>query len=334
MSFERAVTAGLTLGYGYIARETYRTYRDIQGTSMVSGALRSGNTLAPANLVTPNAGDKRGIDEVYRTPSTFAPSSAYTPRILGPMRQSATTRTRRSRYRHNIGERPRYQCLKHSFKTTQSAADQDKTRYKIRLIKIPWSDADEVFNRRKGRLVNVRGIRFQWICKWKDGQATNEPIQVRWAVLNPKQNSGDPNDIDTTNWWRSLDPGNEYAEDYTTSADHFDLSTRAINRKKYGVLKEGTFTLGPAETNANDGRTQAKQQRMVQFYLPINQQVKWGANDATEAASFPNANIHFVYWYWKRGTLELTQSFTSEANTPIETRAQITNFFRNANALT
>lgn len=303
--FGRALGAGLGLN---ISPVTYT------GTSMETGKrLRSGRVISPSPR-------KR-----IRTGPTFTPTT---------MAPSVMTTTRRTPYRHNLGTRPRYQCNKASHKTTLVNDTKDKERDSIRLVRIPYSADDTRFNTRNGRLVNVRGVRFQWICKWKDGQTTNEPIQVRWAIINPKINTGTPTDVSSNdNWWVSLNPGNEYAENYTSSSDHFDLMTRSINPKLYGVLKEGKFLLGPAETGSGDGRTTFKQQKMIQTYIKLNQQMKWGSNGTTEAENYPNANIHFVWWYCKKGTLEFTQSFTTEANIPIESRAQITTFFKTTNGL-
>lgn len=270
---------------------------------------------------------------VRKRTKEFAEGPRKKAKIITTMPPSSMTITRRSRYKHNLGVRPRYQCNKYSFKSTKTNDTQDKTQYSIRLVKIPYNSDDTLFNSRNGRLVNVRGVRFQWVCKWKDGQATNEPIQIRWAVINPKENTGATSDINNNNWWVSLSPANEYAVNFSSSADWFDLMTRGINQKKWGVLKEGTFLLGPAETAAGDTRTTWRQQKIVQFYVRLNQQMKWGTNGVTDADAFPNANIHFVWWYCKRGTLDTTQSFTTAGNVPIETEAQVTNFFKTANGL-
>jgi len=284
-----------------------------QGTSMSTKRLRSGRIVTP---------QKR-----QRIETRDPPTESMAPSVM--------TTTRRTVYRHNLGTRPRYQCKKHSHKTTRSLNTNDKTRNTIRLVKVPYNADDSFFNTRKGRIVNVRGVRFNWICKWKDGHPTNEPIQVRWAIVNPKNNTGQTSDVtDGTNWWVSLNPANEYATDFSGTADHFDLMTRSINRKRFGVLKEGTFLLGPAETGAGDGRTTYKQQKIINTYVRINQQMKWGSNENdTDEKAYPNANIHFVFWYCKRGTLDTTKSFTTSTNVPIETRAQITTFFKTTNAL-
>lgn len=269
-----------------------------------------------------------------RIETTRAPVLMRTGPTMGP---AMTTRTRRTRFKHQLGMPMSYaNKSQYSYKKAKTVASAEKQRHFTRLVRIPYSDQDDLFNRRKGRLVNVKGVRFQWTCRLKPSANINEPLTIRWCVVNPRDNDGEET-LPTNNWFRSLNPGTEYAEDFPIGTgggagwgDHYDLMTRGINRRKYGVLKEGHFVLSPAETGNNDTRKTWRQQKLLQFYIPIYQQMKWTGN----GVEYPSSNLYFVWWYCGRGDLGDLATYADVNTVPIEEQQQITCFFRNASGLT
>lgn len=271
----------------------------------------------------------------------------YAPRVLN-MPAGVMTRTRRTVYKYNLGTRVgKFKCNKFSFKTGVTNNMADKAKHSFRLIQIPYSSDDSLFNTRNGRLVNVRGVRLQWVCELKPGGSTGnieKPLSVRWAIINPKENDG-TSTVGTANWWTSLNPTNEYATDFVNGSgsttpgtgtgyqDWFDLMTRGINRRKYGVLKEGHFTISPPETSDADSRKTWRQQKVIQTYLKINQCMKWGSNNTGGENDYPNANLYFVWWYCDRGNMDDLQWYPSVNYVPLQTQAQVTVFFKTAKGL-
>lgn len=300
---------------------TYGTYQAAKAMTRV----RNRGMFSPSGSRRRNVRRRLTYSPTYgpmRAPSTLSPTAS-----LAPSTTSATVRTR---FYHNLGTRPgSFGTKRSTFNTGKTTGLFDKEIHSIPLVRIPFSDADDVLNSREHRIVNVRGVKFRKWFQFKPEKTNiDRPITIRWAVINPKDNSGDRTvDINPgTNWFVSEDPENEFMTDFPSTGNSFDYMSRAINRKKYGVLKQGHFTLSPdpgQTSNYKDNRYQ----KLLQFYIPIKRQMKWPNNTT---ANLPNANIYFAWWYCDTGDMETAQQYATTNNVPIQTMNRITTYFRTA----
>lgn len=298
------------VGLGVGARQAYKDYRN-RGKNMYSR--------------------KRG-------PPTMIPTSPMK-RMRGSSNVSTVQARGRTRYHHNLGRRPGFMTSKRD--SRKSGVEDEREEKKIhveRLVNIQYSDADTDMTKREHRMVNVRGVALRKFFVIKPAFDFNRPITVRWAVLNPKENSGQVADINNIDFFMSKNPTTEETGDFldgqnlTVNMDWFDAMTRPINKRKYGVLREGYFTLSPDSAGLID-RKNPKQQKYLKLYLPIHKQMKWASNSTTLEAGFPEANLFFVYWYCFKGDLDASATgytMDAKATIPFETKHEITTYFRTA----
>lgn len=192
-------------------------------------------------------------------------------------------------------------------------------------------------NARTGRLADVIGVKFRaWISLkstfTEASEIFTDPIQVRWAIINPKENTGETTDISTgTNFFQSDSPAQDDATDFPATGNTFVYMNRKINQRRYGVLQEGSFLLSN-DPASNNTRVAPRSKKFLSFYIPIYRQMKWGINTAGETGYYPNANIHFVYWFTKQGDKDDAQAFS--INQPFDFHYEHITYFRNPEILT
>jgi len=331
-NYLRALALSTTGAALYGIRDSYRQDPQDQFINMPRSA-RSQRYLRRSARVTPNRKRGRSSSRSRSSSSrgrprarTAAPSARRTLYNNGAtFVPSLRSSFRRTRYYRTLGLKPgRYPSKKH-LKTFNNTGLLDKTQYVERLITAPYS-TDEKMNARQGRLVNVRGVKLRmWVGLKNQGEASNKfdvPIMVRWAILNPKENSGLVGDIDPTNFFISPDPGTEEAIDFAGTGTCFDYHNRQINRRKYGVMQQGKFVLHQ-DPSSSSSRLSMGCQKMVNVYLPIHRQMKW-ANNVDDT---PNTNIYFVYWYTQMGDRNTDKAFSDG---PIEMTAEAITYFRDS----
>lgn len=221
----------------------------------------------------------------YKTSPTFAPSMK--------------TSFRHTPYYFNLGLRPGHYPSKKHLETFSDSVLRDKRLRVEPLISVPYSDSERM-NSRQGRLANVRGVKlriwFQLKNQSEGAVKMNEPIMVRWAVLNPKTNDGTVDSIEENNFFISQDPQTEEAEDFPSTGNCFRYMNRKINRRKYGVLQQGKFII-QNDVDSNNTRVSMKSKKSVNLWLPVRRQMKWGNNIDDD----PNSNLFFVCWYCDAG---------------------------------
>ena len=232
---------------------------------------------------------------------------------------------RRTNYFTTLGLRPgRYPSKKHN-QQSQNASLIDKVQYVDRLIRVPYSDTEQM-NARQGRLANVRGVKFRaWFNLKNQSEISDKldvPIMVRWAILLPKDNQGLNGDVGPDNFFISADPEGEEATDFSAAENCFGLQNRQINRRKYGVMQQGKFILSqnPASTNSRLGTHAFK---ALNLWLPVKRQMKWSSN----TVEFPNTNIYFVLWYTKLGDKNTGAQFTDG---PLEFHWEALTYFKDS----
>lgn len=201
----------------------------------------------------------------------------------------------------------------------------DKTQYVERLVTAPYS-TDEKMNSRQGRLANVRGVKLRmWFNLKNQSEVSNKfdyPIMVRWAILNPKENTGELGDVGPTNFFIGVDPDQEEATDFPGTGNCFQFQNRQINRRQYGVMQQGKFVLHQNPSSTSD-RLGLGAQKSIYLWLPIKRQMKWASN-VTET---PNTNVYFVYWYTVKGDKDTARYFTDG---PIDMTAEAITYFKDS----
>jgi len=330
-----------TTGVGLYELNELRHWAIDKGTSMVS-RLRSGRTRAPV-LVTPNRQKKRdryeGEKVVYRDASTMAPSQGMT----------LYRRNGRRAYTNRLGRRVgSYSTRRHTIEEATVANVPDKEVHWDGLVFIPrllaTEDPEDVLNKRSGKNVNVKGVKFainfQLNNTFSDnaggqlGQKTTnigffEPIKVRWAVVNPKDQVADTpfNNAAPPDFFVSKNPtGTSMTENFPPEGSHWQLLSRKINREKYNVLKEGAFMLHnqhEQDTNTNFARVSPTSFKMIRVYIPIKKQMQFNS-----AGGNPEYNMYFIFWYCRANVGTGVANFS--AIPAIEYNSEKTTYFRNS----
>lgn len=262
-------------------------------------------------------------------------------RAMGTNAPAFRTKMRSSKYRPNIGERIGYHPSRKDMQFNTLNADTDKRLHAVRLVGVEYSDTDNVMNRRTGRLVDVIGVKFRAWFQLKQNLVDSSniwknPIHIRWAIINPKTNTGDISDITTgTNFFVADSPANEDAIDFPFTGNCFRYMNRKINPRRYGVIQEGTFLLGN-DTDASQERVNMRSKKFMSFYVPIYRQMKWGNNDTGINGRYPNANLYFVYWFVAMGDKDDAQKFplaTAGVDQPLDIHYEKITYFRNPDVL-
>ena len=191
----------------------------------------------------------------------------------------------------------------------------------IPLINIFPTTTDEL-NKRSRDIVNFRGVK---ICWWmRNVNPDGDPIYVNWAIISPKAEENGLTAIPDGRFFRSSD-GNERSKNFGTNLTWIDSHCSPINTDLYHVhthkrfVVNGVFNNGdsaPTNTNAmvNVGR---KGQHMIEKYLPINRQIRFG-NGNTETRP-QGGNVFLVFWY---------QDTSEQTGSMAQFGYQITQFFR------
>jgi len=252
---------------------------------------------------------------------------SYRPRDL-----FQAARGRRSRYRTQLGRKPgKYSTRRHQAGATITNVP-DKSKSSIRLMQVPYSADENVINTRKASLVRVKGVKFRAWFKFisgvgagADAPVYKEPLQVRWALLNPKNNDG-LSTVSDVDFLITANPTADQATNFPTSGRSFTYMSRKINREQFGVLKEGSFILDPgaqvAKTTTAGPGVPLSGHKFINLYVPINRQMKW----ANDAATHPEQNVYFVYWYTTLGDENSAAKFITTNNPLVCSYEHITYF--------
>lgn len=259
-------------------------------------------------------------------------------RAMGTNGPAFRTKFRRTRYRAELGQRLGYHPSKRTSFNNSISTAKDKELHTLKLVRVPWSDSDEVMNRRSGRLVDVVGVKFRAWFNLKENLVESSgiwdnPIQIRWAIINPRDNTGADTDITNgTNFFVSNDPASDDTTDFPktpTFGNCFKYMNRTINTRRYGVLQQGTFIISN-DPAANNTRVNMRSKKFLTFYVPIKTQMKWPGTST--GGDYPNANVHFVYWYVAMGDKDTAQKF--DTSQPFDFHYEKNIYFRNADILT
>lgn len=260
----------------------------------------------------------------------------------------------RGGYHRNLGRKPgSYQVRRHTFEGFKRDL-KDKVFFSTRLINIPWNEDESVINSRRGQLANVRGVTFNCWFKYPFQVTTGAippityqaPVQVRWAIINPKENVGGIS-CSTSNFFISKNPTSQMAEDFPAVGKCWDYMNRRINKELYSVMSQGMFVLHPptgsaatsgsfnTNTDGSDGtvaahqRLDATQFKKISVRIPIRKQMRWDSNVPGAGGANPDQNIYFVFWYCAMGDDAETQRYDTTL-TPVRADWEVTNYFTNS----
>mgnify|MGYP000228474275 CR=1 FL=1 len=285
-------------------------------------------SLMKRNIITPSP---------YNRSPKRQKTMGYSPKRLFSGRSA-----RRSQYNNQLGRRPgSYKVRRHTV-TAQVTNVPDKTVNSFRLIYVGHDTDETKINKRRANIANVKGVKLN--CWFQMPEEANQefasvayPIQVRWAVINPKDNNGGGT-ISTNEFFIAANPEDTLTRDFPASGDSFQFMNRKINREQYGVLKEGHFvlrpdpgnaaTVTPSAPNTGNKRMAASTQKNIKCYVPVKRQMQW-ADTATTKPTHPEQNLYFVWWYCKLGDMVSGNRF-SAANPAVLNNHEMTTFFTNA----
>lgn len=319
MAFETALSGVFVVGYGYVARGVYETYQEIE---------RGKARRARMAMVSPLK--KRKVDEAGALRGTIQNA------VAGP-----------SRYRNQLGRKPgKYGTRRNWYQSIEDGNEQDKKAHFHRLISAAWSENETQINKRRGQLCNVVGVKVRMLWEMKatltaNANAYKQPIQIRWAVVNPKENSGSDllRNASPNEFWIDADPTSNMYKNWTTTGNCMSYTSRKINRDAWGVLREGTFVLCPNPSGTGDNTLDARLGRsmgnQLNLWIPVRRQMSWTTNDEVTASRWPEENIYFVWWYCKQFDSTDAQKMNSAtaddiAQMPFRTVCERTTFFKNS----
>lgn len=236
---------------------------------------------------------------VRRRTGTYAPRQLFrSAPTAAPTAVGIHSKTRHSRYHTTLGRRPgKYSSRRHmrEFSRIDGSALGNKKLFSERLVSIPYSDNDTLINCRKGQLCNVRGVKLNMWFRMRPDEINN-PLQVRWAILSPKEQTGNALNAAPQDFFINPDPANEMSKDWQATGNAFKYMNRKINREQFGVVKEGTFIL--SSVGAPDVTVfSPKAFKKIKMYIPIARQMKFDQNAFTDEAQYPNSNLYFCVWY-------------------------------------
>lgn len=265
----------------------------------------------------------------YRSGPTQAPSM--------PHRFVQHVHAKGSKFRSNLGRRPgKYASRRRTAQGSELQLD-DKTLKTFKLIDIPFNASDAIINTRKSNLVKVTGVklRIQFGLQSRpfDNATTGTPIIVRWAIINPKENTGDST-FNSNKFFITKNPVDNMAQDFPDGVgSQFVYLNRKINREQFGVLREGQMTLVYSDGGARGIGTASGAKYIpskhsfncLNIYLPINRQMRFENDLVTN----PTENLYFCYWFVGMGDEQTNRLYTIE-NTPLKEFHESTTYFRNS----
>lgn len=251
---------------------------------------------------------------------------------------SARTKYKKSRYSSVLGLRPGSNESKKYLTEFTNSSSVDKNLIIDHLVHVDYDAADGRGDRRQGRICDVKGVKMRHWFSLKNLVAGSNihdtPLQVRWAVINPKENTGSALDITTTNFFMAdggSGSGNDDAMNFpSANGNCFKFMNRKINRRKFGVLQEGTFLLSN-DVASNNSRVAPQSRKLLTLWIPVNKQMKWASN--TAGSTLPTTNLYFVWWYCQEGDKDVGQKFgigSPPSDTPIDHTRETVTYFKDS----
>lgn len=308
----------------YSSSSTRKVYSNsLRGMNRYRSVRRAGTRARTSRGYNRGRNSKRRYKTNYRRRTRAR-------RTMGTVGPAFRTRMRRTPYRAELGMRMGFMPSRRYKNIGSTTTVTDKQLHSSRLISVPYNDDDRGMNARNGTLVDVLGVKFRAWIQFKDLPAINlQPIQVRWAILNPKKNTGQTTDVSNgTDFFISDAPTQDTDVTFPASGTCFRYMNRKINTRSYGVLQEGSFLLTQRiEQVGSVGAAGSgmRSKKFISTYIPIKRQMKWANN--LVVTDYPEANIHFVWWYVQQGDSGQVKKYN---DAPLDYHYESITYFKNA----
>lgn len=238
---------------------------------------------------------------------------------------------RKSRYHNTLGVKYRKRCKKTTKEIGETSGNTfDKTLVITNLVNVTYSGNEYEDDKRNGYQCYVKGVKLQCCWKVKPGQTVlANPITIRWAIMVPETNTGATSDIAVSDFFINRSTTTDEFEDFPSTGNYLKYHGRAINTSKYGIMKSGTFTLGPSTTGM-DSYTHWDQTKLMNIWVPLRRVFQWDNITTGVGDDEPTSNLHLVWWYTDRGDLEDLKQYGPTGGTgPIIYNVLKTTFFKN-----
>lgn len=239
-------------------------------------------------------------------------------------------RMRRSRYHNTLGVKWRKKSKRAVEEATENSGNTfDKTLIISNLINVPYSANEYDDHRRNGYQAFVKGVKLQCCFKIRQGQSVlTDPLTIRWAILVPETNTGATSDIATTDFFMQRETTTDEFSDFPSTGNYLEYHARRINTSKYGIMKSGTFTLGPS-SSGSDAYRHWDQTKLMNIFVPLNRVFQWDNITSGAGDEEPTSNLHLVWWYTERGDLNTAKQFSGAGTGPIAFNVLKTTYFKN-----
>lgn len=156
----------------------------------------------------------------------------------------------------------------------------------IALLDIVKFAGSAAYDRRLKDQVNFRGIKFCMNVR-AEGALGTAKAMFNMAIISPKSDLTSSAAVPVTDFFRNPD-GNDRGIDFgDASLSTLDYYCTAINTDKYNIHMRKKFLVGPS------GSTEGNKERLVEFYLPINRQIRYEPGSANPVGK----NMYFVWWF-------------------------------------
>lgn len=247
------------------------------------------------------------------------PPRAPTPMNVDPHGgpSTITKRMGRSRYHSTLGTPYRRRCKKYEKEATDTTTTvYDKTLYINPMVDVAYSADDHSDNTRNTYQVYVKGVLLKACFKVRPGQTSLvDALTIRWAILVPETNTGATSDIAVSDFFMTRETTNDEFEDFPTTGNFRQYHGKRINTSKYGIMKSGTFHLGPSTTGGDTYRHWG-QTKMMNIWIPLKKVFQWDNLTTGTGGESPTSNLHFVWWYTLRGDLDTARYFDGTTGPP------------------
>lgn len=144
----------------------------------------------------------------------------------------------------------------------------------------------ETLNRRLRDVINFRGVKICMNFRAEGAIGTT----VAWmnvAVISPKSDLTASTAIPNAEFFRHPMGDRRDIDFGDASLNNLDYACCSINTDRYNVHKRHKVTVGPA------GSTEGLKERYVEFYIPIDRQIRY-----QDSSAYPEGkNMYLVWWF-------------------------------------
>lgn len=156
----------------------------------------------------------------------------------------------------------------------------------IALLDITKLAGTSAYDRRLKDQVNFRGIKFCMNVRTEGALGTAKAM-FNMAIISPKSDLTSSAAIPTVDFFRNPDGDDRGINFGDASLSTLDYYCSAINTDKYNIHTRKKFLVGPS------GSTEGAKERLIEFYLPVNRQIRYEPTSANPVGK----NMYMVWWF-------------------------------------